>query len=148
MHEITGPLHVCAGATSVLGVSATQMCARNASGSAVSLVPGARRRPGAGRLMSAAFAAVPALAALRTAFLDLQLATEASRGADWATLTSTGVPLPDPLDISAMSAQCVSLVHTVATYKLLYRRPVGLTFVVLVQARHTCSSSRSQQCGC
>jgi hypothetical protein len=48
----------------------------------------------------------PALAALRASFLDLQLAVEAGRGAEWASLDSSGVPLADPLDLPSLSLRC------------------------------------------
>eukprot|EP00892_Ulva_mutabilis_P004440 jgi/Ulvmu1/2368/UM013_0216.1 len=53
--------------------------------------------------LSPAAPAPSALDAMRTAFLDLQLATAASRGEPWATLSSSGVPFPDPLDLPALS---------------------------------------------
>lgn len=104
-------VHAYTGVSATLGLSATQMSARTTTGNGTGLAPAARRRPTGSRLAPAqAPGSVAAgLATLRTAFLDLQLANEASRGADWATLTSSGVPLPDPLDISAISAKYGSI---------------------------------------
>lgn len=45
------------------------------------------------------------------AFLDLQLATAASRGEPWATLNSSGVPFPDPLDLPALAQRCCTCLY-------------------------------------
>jgi hypothetical protein len=67
------------------------------------------RRRGVLRSRRAASAADESTAALRAAFLDMELAYEAAGGAPWAALDSAGVPFPDLLDRTEYSLLCAPL---------------------------------------
>jgi hypothetical protein len=50
----------------------------------------------------------PQFQALQSAYLNLRLACEASKGQQWASLDSHGVPFQSPLDVMALVDQCAA----------------------------------------